>query len=73
MRVDPIHPPTSVDLARHSLRQLTEAQRLTLMSEVLNQVSDPASRLQLTRITRLALAVSGDLETAAFTQRETRK
>ena len=64
--------PTSVDNARHALGQLTEAQRLALVAEVINQSAEPTSNLQLTRIGNIARAVSEELELSEFAKKETR-
>lgn len=64
--------PTFVDDARRALGQLTEAQRLALVAEVINQSALPTSHLQLTRIGNIARAVSEELELSEFVKKETR-
>ena len=64
--------PASVDDARRALGQLTEAQRLALVAEVINQSAESTSHLQLTRIGNIARAVSEDLELSEFVKKETR-
>ncbi|MDF3427672.1 hypothetical protein HKX23_17700 [Sulfitobacter sp. KE29] len=61
-----------MDDARRALGQLTEAQRLALVAEVINQSALPTSHLQLTRIGNIARAVSEDLELSEFVKKETR-
>lgn len=67
----PVRPP-SVNDARRALGQLTEAQRLALVAEVINQSAEPTSHLQLTRIGNIARAVSEELELSEFVKKETR-
>ena len=64
--------PASMEDARRALGQLTEAERLALVAEVINQSALPTSHLQLTRIGNIARAVSEDLELSEFVKQETR-
>lgn len=64
--------PGSMEDARRALGQLTEAERLALVAEVINQSALPTSHLQLTRIGNIARAVSEDLELSEFVKQETR-
>lgn len=71
----PAHAPThsvAIGDARRALGQLSEAQRLALVAEVINQSAEPTSHLQLTRIGNIARTVSGELELSEFIKKETR-
>ena len=72
MRDHALARPASVDDARRALGQLTEAQRLALVAEVINQSAEPTSHLLLTRIGSIARAVSEELELSEFVKKETR-
>ena len=69
------HPDIPLDTAaaRSALQMLSEAQRLALAMEVINQAADPASCLQLARIETLARVTAQQIARADHVNWETRR
>lgn len=59
-------PVSPVDMAQDAARSMTEAQRLALATQWVNDAVDATSLLQLARICRAAEAASMDLHRARF-------